>query len=272
MSARGKRLGAGVLALSLVLVAAACGDDDSDAGPGSSATPRRLERDQWVLSDATDLGAPTEGVTVTADFARGRVRGTSGCNTYDAPFSVDGDSMEIGSDIVSTKRACDADATAVESAYLARLPRVRSYRISGTTLTLKGSDGDPLLVFGGSSGQNAIEGRWDVTSFFTGDAIESVAPGSALTVIFEAGALSGDSGCNSYRAGYEISGDEITITPIASTLRACAEPAHQTQEQQYLSALQNAVSFRATPDELTLFRDDGGIAVTAQRSAAGAGR
>jgi heat shock protein HslJ len=265
---RKARLGAGVLALALVLLAAACGDDDSasDSGSGSSAAARRLERDQWVLSDATDLGAPTEGITVTADFALGRVSGTSGCNTYDAPFTVDGESMEIGSDIISTKRACEANATAVESAYLARLPRVRSFSISGSTLTLKGSNGDPLLVYGGSSGQTAIEGRWDVTGFYTGTAIASVAPGSALTAAFDQGALSGDSGCNSYSASYNINGDEITITPISSTLRACADPALQTQEQQYVSALQNVASFRVTADELTLYRDDGGIAVTAQRA------
>jgi heat shock protein HslJ len=54
----------------------------------------------------------------------------------------------------------------------------------------------------------------------------------------------------------------ISIGPLASTLRACADPALDTQEQQYLAALQLAASFQAAGNRLDLMRADGGIAVS----------
>ncbi len=60
--------------------------------------------------------------------------------------------------------------------------------------------------------------------------------------------------------------DAIALGPFASTLRACADAAVGTQEQQYLAALGLAKTYQVTGNQLTLFRDGGTIAVTAQRA------
>ena len=60
--------------------------------------------------------------------------------------------------------------------------------------------------------------------------------------------------------------DSIALGPFAATLRACADPAIGTQEQQYLAALELAKTYQVTGNQLTLFRDGGTIAVTAQRA------
>jgi heat shock protein HslJ len=60
--------------------------------------------------------------------------------------------------------------------------------------------------------------------------------------------------------------DGIRVGPLASTLRACADPALDTQEQQYLAALGLAKTYRVTGDTLTLFREGDTIALTAQRA------
>ena len=56
------------------------------------------------------------------------------------------------------------------------------------------------------------------------------------------------------------------IGPLASTLRACADPAIDQQERDYVAALELARTFSLAGGNLTLLREDGGIAVTFVRS------
>ncbi len=252
----------------LALVVAGCGSSSSKSGSSgsgsTSGTP--LVGTQWVLASATDLGVPTTGVAVTAEFAGGSVTGDSGCNTYRGRYQVDGAKLTIGPDIASTRIACTAGPTAVETAYLARLPRVTTFAIKGSTLTLSGAGGKTLLVYDAIDGAKAIAGDWNATSYYTGTAIESVITGSTPTATFADGHLSGNGGCNGFTGDYTLSGSAtIKIGPLVSTLMACADAAVQTQEQHYLAALQLATAYRVTPTTLELLRPGGTIAATFQR-------
>ena len=140
-----------------------------------------------------------------------------------------------------------------------------SFAIVGEQLTLAGSDGSALLVYQALHGSGALAGSWTTTSYSSGSAVQSVAVGSTLTADFAHGRVSGDSGCNSFAGPYEVQGSTIELGPLRSTLRACADPALQTQEQQYVAALQLASSFELTKTTLHLLRVDGGIAATFER-------
>jgi heat shock protein HslJ len=106
-----------------------------------------------------------------------------------------------------------------------------------------------------------------VTGFYTGDAIQSPVAGSALTLEFADDRASGNSGCNTFDGDYKLSGlDRVTLGPFRSTLRACTDPAVGAQEQQYLHALELAVTYRVSGSQLTLFRRGGSIAATFQRA------
>jgi heat shock protein HslJ len=260
----------GRLALVGVLVAmvAACSSDDGD--PSSTSTSRSsgggsLAGTQWVLSDSAAL--PTQGVSVTAEFTAGRVSGTSGCNTYRAPYETDGSSLTIGPDIAATQKACPPPASTVEDAYLARLPEVQEYAIDGSTLRLLDADGNDLLTYKETDGDAAILGSWTVTGYYTGDAIQGVMGDTPLTADFEGLTVSGDGGCNGFNGPFETGRDTISIGPLQSTLRACEDPELQTQEQQYFAALELAERFRVTGDRLELLRPDDLIAVTFERTA-----
>jgi heat shock protein HslJ len=127
--------------------------------------------------------------------------------------------------------------------------------------------GRRLLVYRASAGTQALRGSWEVTGLYTGSAISSPVAGSTLTLEFTATDVSGNGGCNTFTGSYTLSSSNaIAIGPLASTLRACADPAVDTQEQQYLAALGLAKTYRVTGDQLTLFRDGGTIAVTATRA------
>ena len=85
----------------------------------------------------------------------------------------------------------------------------------------------------------------------------SLAPGlqdTTVTAEFSDGEVSGSSGCNSYNTQYEIEGESIMIGPIAVTRKYCSEPEGiMEQESQYLTALQNAVTYNIELDQLNLF-------------------
>jgi heat shock protein HslJ len=253
----------GVLALAVV----ACGSSSSkdqgskDTGSSKPSNATALEDKQWTLSAAVDIGAPIEGVSVTAEFADGHLSGDSGCNAYNAPYRVTGAEMTIGPQIASTQMACGPKAGAVERAYLALLPKVTTFKIEDKLLTLLGN-GTALAAYDEVDGATALEGKWTATGYYAGSAIQSPIIDSTLTAEFASGELTGDSGCNTFGGSYEVSGTAITIGALRSTLRACEQTDLQTQEQQYQAALQLATSFSVAGDRLDLFRADGGFAAT----------
>ena len=205
---------------------------------------------------------------MTAEFTAGRVSGNSGCNSYRARYRVKGSKLTIGSDIASTNAACEPGPNAVEAAYLKRLPHVESYGIREDTLTLFGVGDEALLVYTASAGRDAITGEWTAINYYTGIAVQTVIAGSPLTARFDRGQVTGDSGCNNFSGPYEVTDTSIRMGPFSSTLMACVDPARQTQEQQYLAALELAATFRVTGNRLELRRADDGIAATFEKSAA----
>ena len=73
-------------------------------------------------------------------------------------------------------------------------------------------------------------GSWDVTGYNNGkQAVVSPVAGSKLSAIFTADQVSGSAGCNTYSGGYTIDGTTIKIGPLASTQKACADEAVNTQ-------------------------------------------
>ncbi len=266
-----RRTGLLLVAVLGVVGLAACSGDDSSSSSSARATTSSvapatsLRGTNWALTDQASLGVPLGDLAVSAVFGTAQVTGSSGCNQYFAAYSVSGATMTIGP-LGGTLIGCTGAAAAVESAYTARLTSVDAFAIDGETLTLS-SKGSPVLVFRASEGKDALAGGWSATSIYTGDAIESIAAGNPLTLEFVDPRVSGNAGCNTFSGDYALSGhDEIEIGPLATTRRACVDPALATQEQQYTAALELATTYRVTGDQLTLFRPGGTIAATFTRA------
>jgi heat shock protein HslJ len=138
------------LALVVALVTAACGSDSTSSSTTTAGgTP--LEGTDWQLTTGGGMGANLVPAGVTARFEAGTMSGNAGCNTYTAPYKQAGATLKIGPNIASTNKACEGQVAAVETAYLALLPTVGAFSITGTTLTLNDADLKPLLIFEASS-------------------------------------------------------------------------------------------------------------------------
>src|SRR5688572_17837186 len=63
---------------------------------------------------------------------------------------------------------------------------------------------------------------------------------------------SGNTGCNSFGGGYELSGESLRFGMLASTRRACVDEALNRQESAYLRALEGTRTWRITNGSLVL--------------------
>jgi heat shock protein HslJ len=85
----------------------------------------------WILEGTID------DTTITASFgADWSLNGSSGCNSYSARYTVNGNNITISGLGGSTQMLCDDDVMAQEQQYLRDLQAASSYQISGSQLTL----------------------------------------------------------------------------------------------------------------------------------------
>jgi heat shock protein HslJ len=120
---------------------------------------------------------------------------------------------------------------------------------------------------GGTGG--TIEGiDWALTSYLEGKSLNATPVGVFADARFEAGKVSGVASCNSFNGAANISGATLAITDVTSSPMPCPIPASQV-EASYLVALQDAASFTATADALTIFDASGTTILTYAVVAAG---
>ena len=242
----------------IALGLAGCGDDDETVKDAASfvGVP-------WVLSAGIDVDG-WESVAPSATFTDTTVGGSTGCNRFTASYTVDGDSLEIGT-IAATQMACVPPADAVERAYVDALERAAGWRSEDAELVLLDEDGAELLRFGTAK----PVGKWDATAIQSGTALSSPLPGTEVTATFtDDGKLTGSAGCNSYSTSYTIDQGGIEIAPTASTKKACAAPEGvMEQEAAYLAALPTAVSYRVEGGSLSLLGADGTYVASYARAA-----
>jgi heat shock protein HslJ len=73
------------------------------------------------------------------------------------------------------------------------------------------------------------------------------------------GRLSGNTGCNSAGAAYTSQGDQLTISALITTKRACLAAEANALEAAYVRAVEGTRSFRIGNGELELLSDSGTV-------------
>jgi len=113
-----------LIAASLVTLAGCSGADHKLDGT-------RWRLDVWTLSSVSPREFP-----ITAEFADGRVSGSSGVNTYSGPYTVGPGAAFSAGPISSTQIAGSEAAMRVETAYLTLLNQATSFKMTDAKLTL----------------------------------------------------------------------------------------------------------------------------------------
>jgi len=166
------------------------------------------------------------GSTVTAQFADGRVSGTSGCNTYTGAAVVNGSKLQIGP-LASTMMFCNEPEGLMdqESAFLAGMQNAALFKTADGKLEIYDVNGQLILSFEEMQATSLVGPEWTVLMYNDTNAITSTILGTTITANFsEDGVLSGSAGCNNYTTGYTVDGNNIKIEPAATTRKMCSEP------------------------------------------------
>ena len=244
-----RRIIIGLAIAAVAFSATACSTSGAAGGTGGT-----IDGTSWALKTYDVSGTATAvpaGTRVDAQFAGGKVSGFSGCNVYNAPVTISGATIKVGT-AATTMMACDADKTALEQAYLGNLAKAATFTATKDALTMFDSAGKSILVYSAAAA-NPLEGSWEVTGYNNGkQAVVGPVAGSTLTAIFTADQVSGSAGCNTYSGPYTLDGTTLKIGPLASTMKACADQAVNDQEQQFLAALQASTTFSQSGNILTL--------------------
>lgn len=129
--------------------------------------------------------------------------------------------------------------------------------LAGAAITL-------AVLSQGGSGGNLAGTKWTLVALHD----QAPLPGSGpITLEFETeGRAGGNSGCNSYGAGYVTRQGSLTITDLTSTLRACVDPRLNEQEAFYLSALASVTAYEIAREQLILKGAGGAIVLVFVRA------
>jgi heat shock protein HslJ len=254
--------------------AAAGGEEGGQAAVAGDAGSNPLAGTSWTLATLSGE-APLADTEVTVNFGEdGQLAGSDGCNRFSTSYAVDGDTIAIAPNGVSTMMACPQPVMEQATAFTAALESAATYAVDGTSLALVDESGVTVATFDAVSSDLAGS-SWNVTNYNNGrEAVVGVLEDTTPTVMFgESGQISGSGGCNNFSGGYTSDGaGSIEIGPLAATMMACMDPEGvMDQEMQYLAALQAATTYRVEGSTLELRDADGALQVLAVRAAADAG-
>lgn len=125
--------------------------------------------------------------------------------------------------------------------------------IVGVVLLMLGA----LPALAQESNLGALEGSWTLVSYGAADAPTAVLEDAPITAVFSAEGIQGEAGCNSYFGTFTFDSATLSMSPLASTRKACAD-AVMEQEVAYLVALEGATGYQAG-DATLLINYEGGV-------------
>lgn len=104
---------------------------------------------EWTVTGYNNgrqaVTSPINGTTLTATFTEDQVSGSSGCNTYNGAYTLDGDQLKIGP-LASTMKACEQAIMDQEAEFLTALQTPTSVEVNGATVTLRAANGETQVV------------------------------------------------------------------------------------------------------------------------------
>lgn len=186
------------LALAAVLLGVGC-SDEGNGGGGTSAL---------VAGDYRSTPASTfvlvDGTAVHLAVGRSELSVSAGCNTLGASFTLDGDVLVVD-DLVSTMIGCTpelADQDVRLGSFLESRPVVAP---SADGMTWTGDGGATIVLVDRAVAEpdRPLQGtRWTLESVSDGEAVVSAVGFELVTLVFDAGSVTLNTGCAEGGAAY----------------------------------------------------------------------
>ena len=222
-----------------------------------------LQENQWQLESYLDeqgMQAALAETPASIEFLGRKVSGSTGCNRYFANYQLIGDDTLKISQTGLTMMACIEAIAAQEQQFLKNLAEINFYQFQGQQLRLLDADRQVRLVFQMLPALTLEQTAWQMTGINngTGGVVSSAQTGKA-NLQFIDGKLQGSSGCNALKASYQINESELSMGPVISTRKFCAENDLMIQEQQLLQALTQVTSYEIRAQQLRLLDANGSL-------------
>ncbi|QLQ05518.1 MAG: META domain-containing protein [Anaerolineae bacterium] len=237
-----------------------------------------LEGTNWVATGVNNgkqaVVSIQSGTEITALFQDGKLSGTAGCNRYTTSYTIDGNNITIAMP-ASTMMMC-AEPEGVmeqEQAYLAALPQAATFQIREDRLEIRDAGGALLASYMAASeglvGNTTppaepvtlVSNPWVLSSVGASEVSLTALEGGQVTMTLARGQVNGSAGCNNYMGSYQVDGNQLTFSPLASTKRMCAEGV-MAVEQAFLAALEKTASYEIHDAQLVLLAADGQTLLT----------
>jgi putative lipoprotein len=182
------------------------------------------------------------------------------------PYRVSGSTIEIGPTGPSTRMACPDDVMEQAEAFTGALLAARRLRQSEGVLELLDAR-DAVVATLAEQSRSLAGTSWTVTNINNGrQAVVGTVTGSVVTMAFDRdGRAHGSTGCNQFTAAYTGEGDALRFDGVATTRRACGDPALEEQEQAFLRAIASVVAVRFDGTHVALLDADGAMAIVLAR-------
>lgn len=108
-----------------------------------------LDHTSWTLTEWGEGTGVPESVIITAEFADGKLYGTSGVNRYNCSVTTDGPGVVSFGPVMSTMMAGPELSMASEQVFIRRLEAATGYRLGEAQLVLTDAAGADSLSFTG---------------------------------------------------------------------------------------------------------------------------
>lgn len=246
-----------IASFGLLLAVTGCGGGGTPAAPADPG----LRGHTFVSTTVTENGQPRALVgqsRVSLNFTDdGRLIAGVGCNTMAGPVRVDGGRIEV-SEMGATAMGCEAPLHEQDSWLSEFLSGKPSWRRDGDNLVVSSANTE-IVLQDREVAEPDLELRgptWKVDTLLDGQTAASVPAGAAASLVFDRDTVQVSAGCNTGSGGYRVSGNTITIEPVATTRKAC-QPDAMRLESAVLAVLSGEVTYSIDADKLTLQHPSG---------------
>ena len=256
-----KRLPQLILSIAAAALLAACSSPGASSAPNSPDSPDSpagaLDGHTYL---STKLDSPNPlldimplvpGTRIRLAFQDGAININGGCNTMGGAYRIDGDRI-VTDQMSMTEMGCDQPRMQQDD-WLATYLSGATFTLEGDTLVLLNADVRlTLLDEEVATPDQPIEGtRWVLDGIVSGDTVSSVPAGVTASILVAGGRIEVEAGCNTGGGTVEVTGDTLTLGPIALTKMAC-EAGAMAVETAVIAALSGTVAYTIDADLLTL--------------------